>query len=438
MRTTTAVIIGLLISSLMLPAISAARMPQGWHMELPAPHPSPGSLPMNLTNIVPRRLHHRIEAATPQLFMYRNMVMEVASNRAMTMNVSCDEAVRIRYLRLSLNTTRNIHLNLQANATPPAGVERPRYGLERYLTIEPNSTGPVSATMELYINQTALSLELNRTIMLERLTWCYWNGSVWEPVRSRLREDGFLEANTTHFSVWTIKEQRMPREMPLPEISGVPMHTMAYNYTDMVPNEFQLHLRQHQGSLFQFKNTALYLNCTRDTQLDLTVENEFRQRLFRLEVHPGEALKLEMRLRVSRPPEVEEPERHMGFYCEIEPNATIARARLGIEIDPQEVESRGLVVERLTWAYWNGTHWCPVESTLSVDNILEAETDHFSVWSVIEEAEPTPTEETVEEPGQTLPEEAMEEHPQPNYLLYGAGAVAILAIAAYLVYTRRP
>jgi hypothetical protein len=380
---------------------------------------------MNMTDVVPSRHRHRIEAGTPQVLRYRNMVVEVTANRKMTMNVSSDDAVRLRYLRINMNMTRSIHLDVNANATPPAQIQGPRYGLEKYLTIEPNSTGPVRATLRLYINGTELSRELNRTMYLERLTWCYWNGTDWDPVRSRLMEDGFLEANTTHFSVWTVKEQRSPREMPTPDTPGVPAQTRAYNYTDVVPDRFQYHLEQRQGTMLQFQNTAMYFNCTKEAQLEITAENQFRQRLFRLEVQPGEALKLEMHMRTSKPEEAEDPGKHMGFYCKIEPNATITRARLGVEIDPEQVQARDMVMERLTWAYWNGTHWDPVESTLTAENILEAETDHFSVWSVIEEAEPT------------VPEEPPEEPSGPNYMLYGAAALVVLALAGYLMYARK-
>jgi len=238
-------------------------------------------------------------------------------------------------------------------------------------------------------------------------------------------EDGFLEANTTHFSVWTVKEQRSPREMPTPDTPGVPAQARAYNYTDVVPDRFQYHLEQRQGTMLQFQNTAMYFNCTREAQLEITAENQFRQRLFRLEVQPGEALKLEMHMRTSRPTEVEEPGKHMGFYCEIEPNATITQARLGVEIDPEQAQARDMAMDRLTWAYWNDTHWDPVESTLSENNILEAETDHFSLWSVIEEAEPT------------VPEEPPEEPDGPNYMLYGAAPLVVLALAGYLMYSRK-
>jgi len=170
MRRTTAIVIGLIIVSLMTPALVSARTPPERYPEPPAPRPGPGSVQMNMTDVMPSRHRHRIEAGTPQVLRFRNMVMEVTANRQMTMNVSSDDAVRLRYLRINMNMTRSMHLDVNANAAPPAQIQGPRYGLEKYLTIEPNSTGPVRATLRLYINGTELSRELNRTMYLERLT----------------------------------------------------------------------------------------------------------------------------------------------------------------------------------------------------------------------------------------------------------------------------
>lgn len=426
MRKTTSILIGLIVSiTILTPVMASAEMPSGKPKEFPAPKPGPGSIQMNMTDTVPQMFSHRLVEGVPQVLRFRNMVMEVTANRQMTMSVTSDDSVKLRYFSMNMTMTENMHLDIQANATPPAEVEAPRYGLGKYMTIEPNSTEPLRATLRLYINGTEIDSELGRPVDVERLTWCFWNGTDWDPVRSRLMEDGFLEANTTHFSVWTIKEQRSPREMPTPEIPGVPAQTRAYNYTDVVPEQFQYRLEQRQGTMLQFQNTAMYFNCTRQVQLEITAENQFTQRLFRLEVQPGEALRLEMHMRTSKPTEVAEPEKHMGFYCEIKPNATITQAKLGVEIDPAQAQARDMAMERLTWAYWNGTHWDPVDSTLTDDNILEAETDHFSVWSVIEETEPT------------VPEEPPEEPSGPNYLLYGGAALVILALAAYLLYSRR-
>jgi hypothetical protein len=41
-------------------------------------------------------------------------------------------------------------------------------------------------------------------------------------------------------------------------------------------------------------------------------------------------------------------------------------------------------VSRLTWVYWDGARWVPVNSQLDSDGYLTANTDHLSVWSIVE------------------------------------------------------
>lgn len=390
------------------------------------PTPPPGSKQINITEVIPKQFKHNLSPGTPSLIRFQNMVMEINANRNMTVNITSDEKIRLRYFTMHMEMNQEMHLNIRVNATPPQGIPAPMYGLEKYFTIEPNSTSPFRATLRLYINGTELTREMNRTINMERLTWCYWNGTDWERVQSRYMTDGFLEANTTHFSHWTVKEQINPREMQPPNRPGIPAHAQVYNYTDMTPKGFQHQLKEHRGTMFQFNNTAVYLNSTHRLQLLITTENQFREHLLRLEVEPGEALRLEMHLRITTPHGLQAPEKTMGFYCEIEPNATISRAKLGALMDPAQAQARNMAMERLSWAYWNGTHWEPVESTLNEDNILEAETTHFSTWTVLELSEDA---EPPEEPPAEPPEE-------PGYLLYGGAALLIIAVAAYLLYTR--
>ncbi len=86
--------------------------------------------------------------------------------------------------------------------------------------------------------------------------------------------------------------------------------------------------------MLQFSNSAMYLNCTNQMQVTVSAENQYTQKMLKLEIDSGNALKLEIQLRESKPTAVEAPEKHLGFYCEIEPNTTITQARLGMEIDP--------------------------------------------------------------------------------------------------------
>ena len=118
--------------------------------------------------------------------------------------------------------------------------------------------------------------------------------------------------------------------------------------------------------------------------------------MLRIEIDSGNALQLQIQLRESKPTYVTEPGKYLGFYCEIEPNVTITQARLGMEVDPVQAQTKNMEMEQLTWAYWNGENWMPVDSTLSDENVLEADTDHLSTWAIIqvEATEPETTTST--------------------------------------------
>jgi len=173
---------------------------------------------------------------------------------------------------------------------------------------------------------------------------------------------------------------------------GEPKRINTMNYTDMVPQGFQYQIERNQVTKLQFNNTGLYMNCTNNMQVEVSAENQYTQKMLRIEIDSGNALQLQIQLRMSKPTSVTEPGKYMGFYCEIEPNATITQARLGMEVDPVQAQAKNMEMEQLTWAYWNGENWMPVDSTLSDENVLEADTDHLSTWAIIQVEEATAPE----------------------------------------------
>ncbi|MCK4439193.1 hypothetical protein KAV47_08955, partial [Candidatus Bathyarchaeota archaeon] len=123
--------------------------------------------------------------------------------------------------------------------------------------------------------------------------------------------------------------------------------------------------------------------------------------------------------------------RSMGTYFEIEPNATAPfNARLGMLIEKDALEAQlGREIDplELRWAWWNGTAWEEVESILSEDNVLEAETEHFSTWTIVETSLTEPVEPTSDEPD---PQAG-----QTNWFLIGG--VVVASVAALVVLLRK-
>ncbi len=390
----TLIIFTLLTSIFTVPI--QAQTPQQTKTQTP-PDINPERLRVNLTETIPKNFMHLNTPETPQQLQFKNMILELTSSRKMTMSLSSDEQVRFQYLSMKLEMTQNTHINMSATQSPPENVPEPIKGINKYLTIESNTTEPIKATLRLYMDQE--ELETNQSTGFEQYTWCYWNGTHWDTTPTRYTNDGFLETNTTHFSVWTIKEQqpKKTREIPTPNTPGIHAETKAYNYTDITPEEFKYKMLENTPVMLQFQNSAVYMRCTKPVELEYSAENQNRNRLLRIDVEAGNPLHLEVKLRESKPENVGQPHKTLGFYLEIEPNQTITQARLGYDIDVNEVQSMGMNVEKLTWAFWNGTHWDPVESILTEDKILEADTEHFSVWTITEIQEVIIPEEPVDE-----------------------------------------
>ncbi|TRO55704.1 hypothetical protein E2P71_02410, partial [Candidatus Bathyarchaeota archaeon] len=276
---------------------------------------------VNLTEIIPNNYRQNLTAGEPALLRFQNMLMELNCSRNMTMNITSEDGVRIQYMAMHIETQQNMHIEMHARAEPPVDIPGPEFGINQYMEFETNNTGPMNVKLRFYMNATDLEMAMQREMNLSRMTWCYWNGSDWEPVRSMLTESGFLEANTTHFSIWTIMEQLTagkPEETP-----GEPMRLQTLNFTDVVPQNFKHSSMSHQATMLQFKNTGLYINCTNQLQLQVSTENQYTQKTLRLEVDPGNSLSLKINMRNTKPAQVSVPDKSLGFYCEIEPNRTI-------------------------------------------------------------------------------------------------------------------
>ena len=144
----------------------------------------PERLRVNLTNTIPMNYEHTNIADTPQQLQFKNMILELTTSRKMTMIVSSDEQVRLQYLSMKMETTQNMHIIMNAAQNPPENIPEPIQGIHKYITIEPNTTEPVKATLKLYMDPEELETE---TIEPEQYSWCYWNGTHWETTPTSAR-----------------------------------------------------------------------------------------------------------------------------------------------------------------------------------------------------------------------------------------------------------
>ena len=218
--------------------------------------------------------------------------------------------------------------------------------------------------------------------------------------------------------------QSIPRPVPPPDIPGVPKDALAFEFHETIPKGFAWKAEAGKATVLSFKNFKLMVTPSKSLDLDISVGSDVAKQLFSLQLVPGESLSLSIDVTTSAPSGVVKASRDIGVYFEVESNsAEPIEATLSLLIEKASLEARlgrAVDVTRLSWAYWDGGSWALVESVLDANGFLNAETSHFSTWTVVEVAEPTPPPQ-----------------PETPWMLYGGvAAIAVIAIAYILLKKR--
>jgi hypothetical protein len=181
------------------------------------------------------------------------------------------------------------------------------------------------------------------------------------------------------------------------EVPGVPDNAVQYNKTDITPVAQMEQVKAGEPALFQYRNTTMLMNCTRNCDLVVTVDPTVKPQLFGLSIDPNQTMTLTLNLSGSPHEGAQVMEQNLNCYYGIEPNATLQlSAQLRLHINQTELSqqlNREVNASRLTWMYWNRTRaeWEAVESQMDQNGYLVCNTDHFSTWTVAEISESTET-----------------------------------------------
>ena len=443
----TLVLITLIIFSTIIPVFGAQEtIPKSGDT---TSGPPDGKAETIHTDIIPNQYMEMVKAGVQHEFQFKNMVMVFTANKNMDLQITARNQVQLQYFSMEMDMQRNMFLNFQVDSKSPEGTIKPDQGIQKYFTFDGNDTTGIQSTLKMYIQDEPELKDLNQSEINGKVSWCFWNDTDWEPIESWIDEAGNVVTETGYHEHFTVKVTRKPGNAePKPSEKG-----KIHDYKEVTPKKFMWTVQAREGVTLEFKNTALELNSTRKFDLDITVDDEFKQKRFKLDLSPDEPIHLEMNFQQEKPENVETAKNNLGFYCSIEPNSTATlHAKMGIEIDEVALEGelgREIDPQNLTWAWFNGSDWEPVNSTIDEENIITCETDHFSIWTILEveaaepdtptEPEPEPEEPTTTEPEEPEPEpESPAEQPKSpfNPMIYAAIVFAI-AVIAFMVYTRR-
>jgi hypothetical protein len=215
------------------------------------------------------------------------------------------------------------------------------------------------------------------------------------------------------------------------KIPGVPDDALQYNKTDVTPVAQMEQVMAGVPALFQYRNATMLMNCTRNCELNITVDPAVKPKILALSVEPNQTMTLTMNMSGSPLEGAKVMERTLNFYLGIEPNATLQlSAQIRLHINQTELNqelNREVNASRLTWMYWNRTsaEWQTVPSFIDQNGYLVCNTNHFSTWTVAELAD---TETSGTETQNGLPME---------YIFAAVAGVVIAVLAIGLVAFRK-
>jgi hypothetical protein len=201
---------------------------------------------------------------------------------------------------------------------------------------------------------------------------------------------------------------------------GAPNNALQSNQTNITPRSQLEQIKAMTTYVFAYRNVTLMLNCTRNCDLNVTVDAAVKPRILSLSIETNQNVSLTVNMSGSPPSGERVLERTLNFYLGIEPNATLelqAQIRLHINVTELNQElNRVLNTSRLTWMYWNttGLSWVPVESYMDDNGYLVCNTTHFSTWTVAETETNQLPEPTTTPASSSSPSTSPSESAQPS------------------------
>ncbi len=392
-------IMTLLILAAAAPIFVASVRAPGENPDVPGGVPE-NTVQYNKTDTTPVAEMTQLKAGEPALFRYRNMTMLMNCTQNCTLIVTADPDVTPKVLGLSIEPNQTMTLTMNTYNSPLAGQEVMERTLNFYWGLEPNAELQLTAQLRLHINQTELNQELNRVVNASQLTWMYWNRTKaeWEPVESRMDQNGYLVCNTNHLSTWTVVEKGNATETPptpkYPDLpGGVPENTVQYNKTDTTPAGELEQVKAGEPALYRYRNMTMLMNCSQNCNLVVTVDPELTPKTLRLDIEANQTMTLTMNMSGSPLQGEQLAERTLNFYLGLEPNAEAQlKVQLRLHINQTELNqelNRVVNASELKWMYWNRTQaqWITVESYMDQNGYLVINTDHLSTWTVAEVAD---------------------------------------------------
>jgi hypothetical protein len=162
---------------------------------------------------------------------------------------------------------------------------------------------------------------------------------------------------------------------------------LKYNRNGLTPLGQMEQVRANQNYQFNYRNLTLTLNCTRNCELEVTLDPVLKPKALTLSIEPNQNMSLTINMS-GAPPQAEMVRTQtLNFYLGLEPNAPLQlHAQIRLYINQTELNkelNREINASRLTWQYYDTAErtWVTAPSWIQ-NNYLVCNTTHFSTWTV--------------------------------------------------------
>ena len=196
---------------------------------------------------------------------------------------------------------------------------------------------------------------------------------------------------------------------PLPPVPGQPSTAQQIDLTSITPQQNVQQITSDQTQILAYRNVTLVLNCTRNLDLNITVDEQVNPRILAFSLEPAQDAALSIDVSASPPLAASALPQTLNFYVDLKTDSSMQlQAQMKLNINATSFGSelnREINPAKLTWMYWNTTlnQWVQVPSYIDEYGYLVCSTTHFSTWTVSEvEASPTPTVAPSTAPSPTL------------------------------------
>lgn len=349
----------------------------------------------------------------------------------------------MRNFDLEVWNNRSTEFRMNISRSLPQGFMPPAGSVGEFMYVNTNLTEPLMAQFKVMLNATELGYTESQMVE-EFYTWSMHNGTHWVDLRTETDANGTVTVTPSF-------EPAVDNVMALRRIALTPSFRRMMANADYLISSSGLGEnvvnRVIAGKNYVLSNTFTRMALRSSGQgLELVLrENQKKaENLFSLQVNSENKLRLQVNNTDKVPNGLPLPQNGIGYYLEIEANNTINQAELGSYMNQtqlREIFGPQVNVSRLSWAFWNGAEWEPVQSMINEAGYLLANTTHFSTWSIVEVEQEQVTEtETPDETTDTTDETEEPETPEPRGGIPMPPVftfIGLIAVTIALVYTRR-